>query len=362
MSIFITGILKSDLSKKYEFVEFRTERPTVGIVRDVSDYTLMFHIGFSCLVRSAISTMSHLLMFPITLIVNRPDLVHIHTSTYWSFWENAVYVLLSKLARRKTLLHVHGGHFEQFYERSNSFVRSLIRKSVELSDQVIVLSQIWKRFFAQLIPEDKIVVLENFVDSSSYSGFERKVDFRKDVIDVLFVGGVGAKTKGIYDVFRAIPFVIRECKNVCFVFVACNDIQRPAAIFDEVVLSHVKFLDYMHGDEKIQVFCSSDVFVLPSHFEGLPIAMLEAMAAGLPIVATSVGGVPEVIEDGTNGFLIQVGDYKALADRILVLARNKRLRWQMGVNNVNKIRERYDRTVFLDKLDTLYSDKFNGVN
>ena len=79
----------------------------------------------------------------------------------------------------------------------------------------------------------------------------------------------------------------------------------------------------------------SDIFILPSYAEGLPIAILEAMAAKLPVISTSVGSIPEVIKEKINGYLIKPGDYKALANRIILLAKNKSLRMKIGNNNRN---------------------------
>jgi glycosyltransferase involved in cell wall biosynthesis len=93
---------------------------------------------------------------------------------------------------------------------------------------------------------------------------------------------------------------------------------------------------------------------LPSYSEGLPITILEAMATGLPIIASSVGSIPEVIQDGKNGFLIEAGDYKALAEKIKLLIRNKDLRQQMAINNVKKIAANYDKNVVLLQLRNEY--------
>jgi hypothetical protein len=97
ITTFITGILESNLNRKYKFITFGTERPTLGIVYDVRDYTLMFRVRLLCLVKSTMSTIRHLLMFLFILIVKSPNLIHIRTSTFWSFWENAVYILVSNL-------------------------------------------------------------------------------------------------------------------------------------------------------------------------------------------------------------------------------------------------------------------------
>ena len=355
ITTFITGILESELNRKYKFITFGTERPTFGIVRDVGDYTLLFRVGLPCLVKSIISTISHLLMFPFVLIMKSPNLVHIHTSTYWSFWENAVYILVSNLFFKKTIIHIHGGAFNKFYKDSNYLVKFLMEKILNLPDRVIALSPKWKKFFTDLLPQNKIVVLGNFVNFSRYAQFKRKVDPPKDIIKVLFIGGAQAKTKGIYDILKAISTIVRQHENICFVFVGCANISKLDIISKrEEIISHVKILDYVHGDKKIEVFTNSDIFILPSYSEGFPIAMLEAMAAGLPIIATSVGAIPEVIEDGKNGFLIKTGDYHALAEKILILAKDKKLRQKMGKNNIEKIRKQYGEEVVIKKLNNVY--------
>jgi glycosyltransferase involved in cell wall biosynthesis len=357
VTTFITGMLESDLNEKYRLITFGTERPTVGIVRDVSDYTVVFQIGLFRLIKSIVWTISHLLTFPFVLFKNRPDIVHVCTASYWSFWENAVYVLISEMLSKKTFFHIHGGGFDEFYKNSNRFVKFLIRKILNLPDIVIVLSSTGKRIFANFISENKIAVLENFVDFSRYNKFKREANLSKDMITVLFIGGVGAREKGLYDVFKAMLTVIKRCKNIMFLFVACSSIEKLNGIREkEEITSHTKFLGYLHGEEKIRVFSESDIFVLPSYSEGLPITMLEAMAAGLPVIATSVGAIPEVIEEGKNGFLIEVGDYHGLAQKILILAKDKRLRWKMATNNINKIKRLYDRTIIMRKIGNLYAE------
>lgn len=183
------------------------------------------------------------------------------------------------------------------------------------------------------------------------------MNFSKDIITVLFVGGVGAQEKGLYDIIKAMPIVLKRFKNVQFLFVACSGIGKLDTICEKKEFaSYARFVGYLLGDEKIKAFTQSDIFILPSYAEGLPTTMLEAMAAGLPIIATSVGAIPEIIEDGKDGFLIEPGDHYALAERILRLAEDKILRRKMGKNNMNKIRKRYDRAVVVRKLDNLYAE------
>jgi len=253
------------------------------------------------------------------------------------------------------LFHIHGGKFDKFYKNNNRLAKFYIREILNMSDRIITLSLTWKNFLESIIPKNKITIIENFVNSSQFTRFEREDNTSKNIITVLFVGGPGAEEKGLYDVFKAIPIVKKKFNNIMFLFVACPSIEKLNIIHEkELITSHTKFLGYIYNEKKIRIFYESDIFILPSYSEGLPITMLEAMAAGLPVIATSVGAIPEVIEDGKNGFLIKTGDYHALAEKILILAKDKKLRQKMGKNNIEKIRKQYGEEVVIKKLNNVY--------
>ena len=355
ITTFIEGILNSKLSRKFELSTFDTQRPTYGIFKEVWDYTLLLRIGFLGLLRSLVWTLSHLMTFPFALLKNRPDIVHVNTASYWVFWENGMYVLISKIFHKKVIFHIHGGGFEEFYNSSNSLFKFLLQKILTLSDKVFVLSQSWQSFLLGIVPANKVTIVENFVDFSSFREFKNNERPSKHILNVLFVGGPGAKLKGLFDVVDAAAIVTQHSKNVHFVLLACSGVNGLGALNDvRGLASNISILGYLYGSEKTKVFLESDIFLLPSYAEGLPIAMLEAMAAGLPIIATSVGAIPDVIQDGKNGFLIEAGDYKALAEKILVLADDQNLRSKMSVNNVAKIRKNYEKIMILQKLSVEY--------
>ena len=117
---------------------------------------------------------------------------------------------------------------------------------------------------------------------------------------------------------------------------------------------HVTFRSGFSNDEKNDLLFGSDIYLLPSYAEGLPISLLEAMAAGLPIISTPVGGIPEVIVEGENGFLITPGDYVDLANKIIKLIETPELRMKIGQKNENKIRDEYDWNIISDKLKNEY--------
>ena len=353
----IQEILRSKMPKRYAFTVFDTQRPTYDFCKEVWDYTLVFRIGWVRLVKSLIWTVAHLMSFPFALLRNRPHVVHVNSVGYWVYWENGIYVLLSKIFRKRTLFHIHGGGFEDFYEKSNSIFKVLIRGILTLPDTVIVLSPSWHKFMSKLVSQNKIEVIENFVDSSAFSKVDRGKTPDRNVT-VLFVGGYGAKAKGLYDFINAASLATKKCRTINFVLLACAGIRGLVTLCKEKgITSNTRIEGYLEGSKKFEVFANSDIFVLPSYAEGFPVTMLEAMAAGLPIIASSVGAIPDVIKDGENGFLIEPGDYTTLASKICLLASDKNLRDKMAESNVNRIRRNYDKDIILKKLSDVYDGK-----
>jgi glycosyltransferase involved in cell wall biosynthesis len=355
ITTFISNILKSSLKEKYTFITFGTHRPTFGLTRKGSDYAVALRIGPSFLAKSVISTLCHLLKFPLILLKDRPHIVHICTASYWPFWENSLYLLLSKIFKKKVIFHIHGGGFDNFYRKSNRFAKYIISKTLNLSDRIIVLSPTWKNILADYIPQNKTGVLNNFINFSQYNRMKKKAGLLNKQLKVLFIGGAGAKQKGFYDLVKAIPQVTKNFENIIFLLVACSDIKEINALLQsEEMSSHTKVMGYLTGNDKIEAFVSSDIFVLPSYVEGLPFTLLEAMAAGLPIITTPVGAIPDVIREGKNGFFVKPGDYETLAKKILFLAQNEKLREKMGEINQETILKQYDESVVTTKLDNEY--------
>jgi glycosyltransferase involved in cell wall biosynthesis len=112
------------------------------------------------------------------------------------------------------------------------------------------------------------------------------------------------------------------------------------------------FLGYQ--DDVAPYYAAFDALILPSANEGTPVSAIEALAGGRPVVATGVGGVPDVVRDGVDGFLVEAGDIDAMADRLARLAADADLRRRMGEAGSASVRERYSVERLLDDVDALY--------
>ena len=112
------------------------------------------------------------------------------------------------------------------------------------------------------------------------------------------------------------------------------------------------FLGYQ--EDVARYYAAFDALILPSANEGTPVSAIEALAGGRPVVATEVGGLPDVVRDGVDGFLVEPGDVDAMADRLARLAADTNLRRRMGEAGAESVRERYAVERLLDDVDQLY--------
>jgi glycosyltransferase involved in cell wall biosynthesis len=160
---------------------------------------------------------------------------------------------------------------------------------------------------------------------------------------VLFVGRLSAP-KGIYDLFDAIPRVIERHPDTRFVLagVAESDAMEPVirAEADRRGIAHrITFLGSVEGRDKAAAYATCEMLVVPSWTEAFPLVIPEAMAAGLPVIATAVGAIPDFVTDGEDGFLVPPRDPAALADRISRLLEDEHLRRRIS----ERVRERAPR-------------------
>jgi glycosyltransferase involved in cell wall biosynthesis len=214
------------------------------------------------------------------------------------------------------------------------------------------------------ISASKIIVVYNGLDTSAY-----KQDVRREVAtirkeycvpeDALVVGVVAhyhREVKGLIYFVEAAGLVATEIKNVRFFLVGRGDKKEQERLIDRIRQLQLDGLFvFTGGQHNVVPFLSLfDVGVLPSLSEGLSNTLLEYMAVGLPVVATDVGGNREVIVDGRSGFLVKPALPEALAERILLLLRNPRLRSHIGEEAARTVRKRFSMETMIGQIQALY--------
>jgi glycosyltransferase involved in cell wall biosynthesis len=248
----------------------------------------------------------------------RPDLVHVKTSSGINFYQNSLYVHAARLAGLPVILQLHCGKFEAFYRDSPAPLKAWIRYTLRSARRVAVLSNFWKERLSALAPGTRLVVIPNGLEQEEIDRLAGPYD--RLAAQVLFVGTGEAwlnREKGIEDLLAVLPRMAADYPSVTWVLAGLespeeaegwwrkHDVPRPP--HDRVLCKGV-----VSGEERVGLLRDSGLLVLPSYFENMPNIVLEAMAAGLAVVATRVGALPEMLAEDQGGLLVPAGDQAAL--------------------------------------------------
>ena len=184
---------------------------------------------------------------------------------------------------------------------------------------------------------------------------------------VLFVGRL-EWNKGMAAIARAMPIILNRFPSAEFRFVGSDGIDHDGKKWSDKFLDAVdpsqrerlKF-EQISRDTLVQAYQEAAVCILPSVWENCPYALLEAMACGTPVIATRVGGIPEIIEEGVSGLMLSTGDSEALADRISRVLEDAQLRKTLGHNARRRIQELFSVESVLPKMIAAYEDAIRGT-
>jgi glycosyltransferase involved in cell wall biosynthesis len=285
-------------------------------------------------------------------IFSRPGIVHVHTASRASFVRKSLLLAIARLFGCKTIFHLHGAEFQQFSrDEAGPIMRWWIRRTLEKSSKVIALSDSWAEYLLKYAPLASIEVVSNSVKVVPLPAHPSENSKR-----ILFLGRAD-KRKGIYELLSAIAITKLLIPEIKLAIGGDGDLEAiKAEIVRLGIEKNVEILGWVNQEKKLEELAHAGVFTLPSYDEGLPMSMLEAMAAGKAVLVTPVGGIPEAIQHGINGLLVPVGDAKALSEALVVLISNQELRQQLGQKALKTVKERFSTDVVLEKLSSLYRE------
>lgn len=283
------------------------------------------------------------------LMTKRVDLVHLHMSERGSFYRKALLVRFSNLFRVPVILHHHGAEFEGFYEKLRGSQRDYVRKILEAADCNLVLSEAHRKLMSCKAPAARMEILHNAVK------LEKERKYNSAGTGILSLGCLG-KRKGTFDLLEAVAGIDSLLPEEIRLWL-CGDgeideVKRKAEELG--VLHRVAYLGWISGKDRERCMSEALMHVLPSYNEVLPMSILETMAWGIPNISTRIASIPEAIEDGVTGFLIEPGDVKTLQEKILLFVENADLRERMSKMSYKKIREEFSLQECLGRLETIY--------
>jgi glycosyltransferase involved in cell wall biosynthesis len=284
----------------------------------------------------------------------RPALVHLHTCSDLTFWRSALDLLLARLFLRRVVLHVHGGRFVRFLEGLGAGLRAVARFVLHSSDRVVVLGEEWERALRPWCRPDRVVVVPNGVRVPTPAPLRDLPAPR-----VLCVAALHPD-KGQRDLLRALArSEVPPEATVTFLGdeAAPGEREELSALARTLMLEgRVSAPGVARGASLDRYLAQAEVFCLPSYYEGLPMAVLEAMAAGLPVVVSRVGSIPDVVRDGLDGYLFEPGDVPVLAERLSRLLRDPERARAMGAAARARVAERFSLERAEERVRAVYED------
>lgn len=277
-------------------------------------------------------------------------IVHVHGASDASFWRKRIFINLAKMFGKKVVFHCHGAEFKRFSSEHQKAVERTLNKC----DVIIALSESWKRWFMETFKHPNVIVVKNVIGKPHVN----KVKTEK--FTLLFLGRLCVR-KGIYDLMDVLLKYHAELDGkVKFLFGGDGDVEQVNQFVKENHLENIaEYQGWVNGDKKEYLLNMADAYILPSYNEGLPISVLEAMSYSLPIISTTVGGIPEIVKNNENGFLIEPGDKETMYQAIKSLKDNTEMCVNMGKKSKEKVKEHQPEYVE-KQLAGIYSQLLGG--
>ena len=264
----------------------------------------------------------------VSLVVAMPSarLVHIHTASRRSFYRKSPFVAMAYLWGKPVVLHVHGPAFPLFFRSSIGPLRWYIRWILSLAKAVVAVSTANARELQRCFPNIEMQTVPN-----PYEPLPVTMERSGTPPTILFAGRIDPE-KGLLDLIHAFAEVMRRISDVRLI-VAGDGVQAAEAMQLAKTLGIVHAVDFrgwVAGPELAASFASASVFCLPSYCDAMPMALLAAMAARISVVATPVGGIPELIQSEINGLLVSPGDVEALSGALVRMLTDPALRERLS--------------------------------
>ena len=303
------------------------------------------------------STTRKLLHFAQSLIkiqqgLSRVGLCHVHMALGMSFLRKYLVCRMAYRSDVPYILHIHEGDFDARFNELSQKDRRRLCWLFSHAACMVVLSEKWKNYFAARFGVDSIKVLENSVP------VPKKINRNKDYKKFIFLGRMCPK-KGVDSLLRA-SALLKERFSGFHVYIAGDgeELEKYHSLASELGLldSEVSFLGWVDSDLKERLFSECGTLILPSSAEGLPMCVLEAMAHGCVVISTRVGALPELIDQGVNGYLYDYGDTEKMVDLMLSCILNSAEVSIVASRGRKTVLESYSLDIYRNKLSAIYEE------
>ncbi|CZF77475.1 glycosyltransferase family 4 protein [Grimontia marina] len=273
----------------------------------------------------------------------RVKILHCHMSYKGSFWRKLTFVLIAKLFNVRTLVHLHGSEFKQYYSSRTNLTKNSILWLIRNVDEFVVLSDSWK-LYIEGISGRNVTSINNYVNINNVSTSRLEGH-------ILFLAAFIPR-KGIYDLLNACALLNRDFHlHLC----GAGEDEKVRQLVGKLNLTEsVTFHGWVDGSTKKDLLSKCSVMILPSYNEGLPMTLIESLGCKIPVISTPVGAISEVILDGETGYLVEPGSIDQIADKLNhVLSSPPELKAIVD-NGHRKYVENFTSEVILPKWQSIY--------
>jgi glycosyltransferase involved in cell wall biosynthesis len=285
------------------------------------------------------------------LAAGRVALLHIHLASYASFWRKALFMLPAGLFGVPYVLHLHGGAFHEFYAAQPAPMRAFIRQRLRGAARVIALSPQQGDTLTMIEPAARVDVVPNPVEVPAW-----QANLEDTPPMVLFLGMLRER-KGVFDLLNAWPAVLVSIPGAQLVLAGSGDVADIWRLIGELGIERsVRIEGWVEGEAKERLLRHAWVAALPSHVEALPMAVLEALAAGVPVVATPVGGIPSAVEHQRHGLLVPPGNVAELARALTLVLGNALRRKAMGRAARERAYAEFSSEVVVPRIEAIWRE------
>ena len=287
--------------------------------------------------------------FKFAMKVSKCDVVHVHVASDSSYVRKSYFIKKAYAKKKAIVIHQHGGDIVNYYSNLDSSAKSRMENVFGMADAIVALSESSKEFLLQLVNDVPIFILPNCVSIPNASVYKDK-DYSKP--NVLFLGRI-CKDKGIRELVEAFDRLRSLFPQATLSIGGIYEDSDLKQLIEERS-EYINYFGWVEGNRKENLLIDNTVLILPSYYEGFPVCILDAMAYGLCVVATEVGGVGEVIENNVNGVLIEPKDVNSLFEGLKYVLQNSDVIKQMAVNGRKSVEDRFSTTMVLSKLYNIY--------
>lgn len=287
------------------------------------------------------------------MLLNQHALIHFNLAfDRRGLLRDSPLILVARLLRRRLIIHIHGGEFITG-ENMPRWLRVVVKCTLAGS-RIIVLSKLEQTMLVKSVRNAKIVVLPNCIRVDEAEAFYRSYTGGDEPLKVLFLGRI-AISKGIGDIYLAMAALKEKHTYIKFIIAGAGPDERVyVRQFQELLGATFEFRGVVAGPDKTKLLRECSVFLLPSLFEGMPMALLETMAFGLVPIVTSVGAMPSVVADGRNGIVVDRQCPEGIVDAVSKLVEDKEFMKTLSQQARQDVLANCRPDVYFEQLNSLY--------